>query len=57
MQLSRRRQGLLAVGRLGSHFDVVLAIEDRVKPGADKRLIIDDEDPDHAVSGSRACTA
>ena len=45
--------GLEPVGRLGDHFNVLLAGEQHAKAGADHRLIVDDENPDRHGSWSR----
>ena len=38
--------GLLAVGGLARDDQVGLGLEDHPEPGADQRLVVDDEDPD-----------
>ena len=37
--------GLLAVGGLAHHLDVVLGVEQRPEPGADQRLVVGEQDP------------
>ena len=62
--LSASQHGLLAVGGLADHLEVVLGVEQRGEPGPDQFLVVGQRDPDHRSpsscesprSGSRART-
>jgi hypothetical protein len=65
-QASRRGHGLDAVGGLAGHRDVGLGGQDEPEAGADHRLVVGEQHPDHgalvdagsaAGTGSTACTA
>jgi hypothetical protein len=45
--LCGQRHGLLAVGGLGDHLDVVFRVEQGPDAAADQRLVVGEEDPDH----------
>jgi hypothetical protein len=56
-QLARDGNGLAAVPRLADHLEIVLRFEDRPETRPDQRLVVRDEDANHAVpAGSRART-
>ena len=59
-QLARLLHGVAAVLRLAGDLDVLLRVEDQPEAAADERLVVRDQDRDHAgsvASGSRARTA
>ena len=55
MRLAGREHRLEPVGGLAHDLDVGLGVEDQPEAGADERLVVGDEDADHAASsiGSR----
>jgi hypothetical protein len=44
--------GLLAIRRLADDLDVRLGVEDQAKAGADERLVVDEQNPDHAAGAA-----
>jgi len=50
--LGGQRDRLLPVGGLGDHLDVILRLQQRPDTAADQRLVVSEQDPDHA--GARA---
>jgi len=59
LQVASELDRLGAVARLADHLDVRFRLEDQPEAGADERLVVGEQDPNHAApapSGSRALT-